>query len=246
MGTIQLVVFDMAGTTVQDHDEVLSCFLSAAAATGLAAEPEQVNPMMGWAKKRVFQALWNGQIGAEHPDYKRRVDQSFTDFKQRLEDHYRTQPVESTEGCLETFDWLRSHQIKIALNTGFYREVTNIILNRLGWDNGLNSDYVGNESSVIQSSITPSEIYGQEGRPAPYMIQKAMYQLGIKDPQAVAVLGDTPVDLETGWNAHCGYVLGVTSGTHSKEALQPFFNHGLLDSLMELPDRLQEFLEQTG
>jgi phosphonatase-like hydrolase len=185
MGTIQLVVFDMAGTTVQDHDEVLSCFLSAAAATGLAAEPEQVNPMMGWAKKRVFQALWNGQIGAEHPDYKRRVDQSFTDFKQRLEDHYRTQPVESTEGCLETFDWLRSHQIKIALNTGFYREVTNIILNRLGWDNGLNSDYVGNESSVIQSSITPSEIYGQEGRPAPYMIQKAMYQLGIKDPQAV-------------------------------------------------------------
>lgn len=234
MAVIQLVVFDMAGTTVKDNDEVLACFLEAAIATGLEAGRAEVNPMMGWPKKRVFETLWRQQIGERHPDYWMKVNDSFEKFKFLLEEHYRTQPVEPTEGCLEVFEWLRSQHIKIALNTGFYRAVTNIILHRLGWDQGLNEDYIGTESSIIQCSVTPSEIYNSEGRPAPYMIQKAMYQLGIKDPQRVAVLGDTPVDLETGFNANCGLVFGVTNGTHTQEELQRYSNHGLIGSLHEL------------
>ncbi|MFM7423390.1 MAG: HAD family hydrolase [Elainella sp.] len=236
MTSIQLVVFDMAGTTVRDDNEVLHCFLEAAAATGLEAGAAEVNPMMGWPKKRVFQTLWQRQVGAA--DYQAKVEQSFGKFKLLLEDHYRTQPVVPTEGCLELFDWLRSRQIKIALNTGFYREVTDIILQRLGWDQGLNAEYVGSDS-LIQASITPSEIYNQEGRPAPYMIQKAMYLLGVRDPQTVAVLGDTPADLEAGFNAHCGLVLGVTNGTHTEAELQPYPHHGFLNSLPELPAKIQ-------
>lgn len=238
MSSIQLVVFDMAGTTVKDDNEVLHCFLEAAATTGLEASPAQVNPMMGWPKKRVFQTLWQQQIGEEHPDYLAKVDASFVNFKFLLEDHYRVQKVEPAEGCLEAFEWLRSHQIRIALNTGFYRKVTDIILHRLGWDQGLNDNYVGTEASLIQVSVTPSEIYHNEGRPAPYMIQKAMYKLGIQDPQTVAVLGDTPADLEAGFNAHCGYVFGVTNGTHTQAELQQHPNHGLLNSLHELPAKI--------
>jgi phosphonatase-like hydrolase len=238
MSSIQLVIFDMAGTTVKDYNEVLYCFLEAAAATGLEATPSQVNPMMGWSKKRVFQALWEQQIGADHPDYLVKVDASFVKFKFLLEDHYRSQPVEPTEGCLQVFEWLRSHQIRIGLNTGFYREVTDIILHRLGWDQGLDDNYIGTEASLIQVSVTPSEIYGNEGRPAPYMIQKAMYKLGITDPQTVAVLGDTPADLEAGFNAHCGLVLGVTNGTHTEVELQQYPHHGLLNSLQQLLDRI--------
>jgi phosphonatase-like hydrolase len=236
----QLVIFDMAGTTVKDQNEVLSCFLEAAAATNLNANPAQVNPMMGWAKKQVFETLWQQQIGSDHPDYLLKVDTSYATFKAVLEDHYRTQPVEPTEGCLETFAWLRSHAIKIALNTGFYREITDIILNRLGWDQGLSEDYIGTQSSLIQASITPSEIYNNEGRPAPYMIQKAMYQLGVKDPQAVAVVGDTPADLQAAANANCGCALGVTNGTHTSGELQPYPHHGLLRSLHELPQLLAD------
>lgn len=245
MTSIQLVVFDMAGTTVRDDNEVLYCFLEAATATGLEVGAAEVNPLMGWPKKRVFQTLWQRQIGADPVNhqaaaYQANVEQSFGKFKVLLEDHYRTQPVVPTEGCLEAFEWLRSRQIKIALNTGFYREVTNIILQRLGWDQGLNASYIGSDSALIQASVTPSEIYNQEGRPAPYMIQKAMYQLGIRDPQAVAVLGDTPADLEAGFNAHCGLVLGVTNGTHSEAELQPHPHHDLLQSLQTLPARIDQ------
>ena len=238
MGTIQLVVFDMAGTTVKDTGEVQACFMATAAATGLATNAEQVNSMMGWSKRRVFETLWQAQLGVNHPEYETKVETSFQQFCDRLETHYRTQPVEPTEGCLETFAWLKAQRITIALNTGFYRKVTDIILHRLGWDEGLNAHYVGASDTPIQVSVTPSEIYNSEGRPAPYMIQKAMYKLGIKDPQAVVAIGDTPSDLAAGINAHCRYALGVTNGSHTRAELEMHPNHGLLDSLAELNGRL--------
>jgi len=235
---IKLVVLDMAGTTVRDDREVEACFMQAAVKTGLKANSDRVIAMMGLPKKLVFQTLWAEQIDKKDPNYATNVEVSFREFKEILENHYLTQPVATTEGCLELFDWLRSQQIKIALTTGFYREVTNIILHRLGWDMGLNDNYIGNEDSVIQASITPSEIYNQEGRPAPFMIQKAMYLLGISDPKQVVCIGDTPSDLAAGKNASCLYTFGVTNGTHSEEQLAEYFHDGLFASLAEFQSKL--------
>jgi phosphonatase-like hydrolase len=234
MTSIQLVVFDMAGTTVQDNNEVQNCFCQAAEITGLKVDSERINSMMGWSKKLVFQTLWSEQMPTDYPSYTTQVEQSYTQFKQILEHHYLTQPIEPTAGCLELFHGLKQQQIKVALNTGFYRTVTNIILKRLGWNQGLNSDYVGSEDTIIQASVTPDEIYNNEGRPAPYMIQKAMYKLGIKDSKKVIHIGDTPVDLAAGINANCLLSLAVTNGTHTREQLQNYSNDGLLNSLIEL------------
>jgi phosphonatase-like hydrolase len=197
--------------------------------------------MMGWSKKQVFQTLWQEQIGSDNPDYQAKVEDSFTKFKHVLEEHYKTQTVEPTEGCLEVFNWLKNQQIKIALNTGFYRRVTNIILQRLNWNQGLNNEYIGSQESIIQASVTPSEIYNNEGRPAPFMIQKAMYKLGVKDPKTVITIGDTPADIEAGTNAGCLYSFGVTNGTHTKEQLAQYPNDGLLSSLLELKDKIIDF-----
>ena len=238
MSEIKLVTFDMAGTTVRDDREVEKCFMQEAANTGLQAPSDRVIAMMGISKKLVFQTLWADQIDKEDPSYTSNVETSFIEFKQILENHYRTQTVEPTEGCLELYDWLRSQQIKIALTTGFYREVTDIILNRLGWDRGLNKNYIGTEDSLIQASITPSEIYIQEGRPAPYMIQKAMYLLEITDPKQVVCIGDTPSDLASGKNAGCLYTFGVTNGTHTKEQLAAYPHDGLVSSLAEFQSKL--------
>lgn len=238
MSKIQLVVFDMAGTTVRDDGEVERCFAEAAEATGLLIDRDRIIAMMGWSKKLVFETLWAEQLGVDHPDYENQVETSFAQFKLLLEEHYRTQPVYPTEGCLELFAWLKSQGIKIALTTGFYREVTNIILHRLGWDAGLDQDYVGSADSVIQISVTPSEIDQQEGRPAPFMIQKAMYRLGIIDSKTVINVGDTPSDLASGINANCLYSIGVTNGSHTREQLSHYPNQGLFNSLVELQDKL--------
>ena len=238
MPPIQLVVCDMAGTTVQDKNEVQTCFSAAADRTGLKADEADLVAMMGWSKKSVFQTLWAQQLGQDHPEYTAKVETSFDLFRDILEDHYRTQLVYPTEGCLELFEWLRSQGIKIALTTGFYREVTTIILQRLGWDQGLNADYMGTKDSVIQMSLTPSEIFNQEGRPAPFMIQKAMYRFGITDAKSVINIGDTPSDLASGINANCLFSFGVTNGTHTQEQLAQSPNHGLFGSLIEFKQKL--------
>ncbi|KAB1990012.1 hypothetical protein, partial [Haemophilus parainfluenzae] len=89
--------------------------------TGLRATADRVNAMMGLPKKQVFQTLWAEQIGTDSEDYFTQVEASYDCFRTGLEQHYRTQPVAPTVGCLELFSWLRSRGIAIALTTGFYR-----------------------------------------------------------------------------------------------------------------------------
>jgi phosphonatase-like hydrolase len=161
-----------------------------------------------------------------------RVDHSYQVFREVLEAHYRTAAVVPTEGCLDLFAYLKSRGIRIALTTGFYREVTDLILHRLGWDVHLDAQRRGNRHSVIDLSIASDEV--AEGRPAPLMIQKAMQVFGITDPQQVWNVGDTPSDLESGQRAGCARSLGLTNGTHTHEQLAPCPNDGLLASLVEL------------
>ena len=236
MADWDLVVCDMAGTTVRDRNEVESCFLQAARETDLPADSEQIVSMMGWSKRLVFETLWKQQNLADAAELQSRVDRSYDAFRSILERHYETQSVEPSSGCLECFEWLQSQGIAIALTTGFYRRVTDIILNRLGWDQGLDSDYRGSGDTLIQASVASDQV--AEGRPAPDMIRRAMELTGTQDVGRVVKIGDTPSDLQSGRAAGCGLVLGVTNGTHSADQLAAHDSDGLLSSLAELPARL--------
>jgi phosphonatase-like hydrolase len=228
-------MFDMAGTTVRDNNEVLHCFAKACRKEGIMASEKRLNALMGVSKLEVFQLLWREQLGEKIADdtIAEKSKHSFHAFRHILEDYYHAQPVQPTTGALETFDWLQSHDIKIALNTGFYRGVTDIILNKLGWMAGLDANYIGGIGSIINFSITSDEV--PQGRPTPYMIQKAMSVFGISDPKQVVKVGDTPVDLLEGRNAGCALSLAVTNGTHSRQELEVLDNDGLLESLLQLP-----------
>ncbi|OGX92233.1 HAD family hydrolase [Hymenobacter coccineus] len=239
MAPLQLVVFDMAGTTVRDQHEVEACFAQAAAATGLRATAARILAAQGQAKRFVFEALWREQLGpAVRPSaLGARVDESYEAFRSILESHYRTAEVVPTAGCLELLAFLRGQGVRVALTTGFYRAVTDLILHRLGWDAGLDAQHRGSAQSFIDLSIASDEV--AEGRPAPLMIQKAMQVFGITDPQAVYNVGDTPSDLESGRRAGCARSLGVVNGTHTRQQLVACPNDGLFASLAELHQHLQ-------
>ncbi|MCK8493536.1 HAD hydrolase-like protein [Spirosoma sp. RP8] len=233
MQPIELVVFDMAGTTVTDHHEVEQCFAQAAAETGLIASAERILAMQGLSKRYVFDTLWKEQLGEMHPDVPAHVDISYATFQQILERHYRVNGATPTEGCLDTFAYLRERGIAIALTTGFYRVVTDIILEKLGWLNGLDRHRRGTSDSLIQLSIASDEV--ERGRPYPLMIERAIDQLGISSPKAVVNIGDTPSDLLSGQAAGVVLNLGVTNGTHSKEQLETYPHDRLIGSLRDLP-----------
>lgn len=230
---IQLVTFDMAGTTVRDDHEVERCFAQAARQTGLVVSDERILDLQGYSKIQVFRMLWAEQLGEDHPEWSENVAVSYDTFTQILEDHYATAPVEPTEGALETFAYLRVRGIKIALTTGFYRKVTDIILRRLDWLDGLDDQYLNTSGrALIDVSVASDEV--PAGRPEPYLIQRAMKLLGVHDTQAVINIGDTPSDLKSGVRAGCRLSLGVTNGTHTRAQLSLHRHDGLLASLSEL------------
>ena len=236
---IKLVVFDMAGTTVQDKKEVETCFARACKETNLNVSEERILALQGYSKIEVFRLLWEEKIGQDHPEYAENVAYSYDYFRMILEDHYKANEIFPTEGCLEIFDFLRKNDIKIALTTGFYRKVINIILEKLDWLNGLEYNYVNTSGkSIIDVSIASDEV--QKGRPEPYMIQKAMKLMGVSDPYDVINIGDTPSDLKSGVRAGCRLSLGVTNGTHTHDQLKFIRNDGLLNSVAELKDIIQK------
>jgi len=217
MANLQLVIFDMAGTTVQDNREVETCFMKAANATGLKVTEEEILAAQGWSKRFVFEKFWEKQLGQKGEQYLLNVNMSYDTFREILEHHYRHQPVRPARGAEEIFEFLKKEGIKIALTTGFYRKVADIILTKLGWLDGLDENYLGTADSKIQCSITSDEV--EQGRPHPFMIYKAMRLLGVKDPQAVINIGDTPSDIQSGKRAGCRYSLAVGNGTHSAAQL---------------------------
>ena len=232
MSSIELVVFDMAGTTVQDRHEVEMCFMEAASHTGLSVTPERVLALQGYSKIYVFELLWTEMIGENHPDLKGFINNSYHVFCEILENHYASNNIFPTDGCLEMFAYLKSKNIKIALTTGFYRKVTNIILGKLGWLDGLNEQYLGNQHTTIQVSIASDEV--PKGRPDPFMIHRAMKLLNVHDSTSVINIGDTPSDLKSGVRAGCRMSLGVTNGTHKRSQLSIHRNDGLLNNITEL------------
>lgn len=214
---IQLVVCDMAGTTIKDEHEVENCFAQAAKKTSLNMSDAEILSVQGWAKRKVFEVYWQRQLGEQNDEWFDKVENSYTVFAQILEKYYIKNPIYPTQGALELFAWLKERHIPLALTTGFYRKVTNIILNKLGLLEGLNSQYYGNGSSIIQASIVSDEV--NQGRPQPDMIFKAMRLLGVEQAANVVNIGDTPSDIESGKLAGCRFSFCVTNGTHKAEQL---------------------------
>ena len=68
------------------------------------------------------------------PDLGPRLEAIHRDFVARSIAFYRTDPsVREVEGASRVFDLLRQAGIRVALNTGFDRAITDVILGRLGW-----------------------------------------------------------------------------------------------------------------
>jgi len=236
---VEMIVFDMAGTTIKDNHEVEDCFFEAVNKTGLITTHDEINSLMGWSKLAVFQKLWKNQSpNASEKKLYEHIDQSYSVFREILESHYRNSEILPTEGCLEIFEFLIRQDIKIALTTGFYRKVTDIILQKLGWNESVNKNHT--TTKIINASISSDEVIA--GRPAPFMIFRAMELCNVTDVRRIIKIGDTPSDLLEGKNAGCKYSFGITNGTHTKEELEKFENNGLVENLMKFKVQLETIL----
>lgn len=218
MNKIKVVVFDIAGTTVQDTGHVAKAFIDAFGEFNMEIPADTVNHVMGFRKIDAIKMLVPDDSNSAL------IEQIHKAFTRNILDLYKSDPdLKPLPYAEEIFQQLKQKGIKIALNTGFTRMVTNAILKRLQW---YTPDMI---DIVICSDEVP------HGRPQPYMIQSIMQQLNVTDSNAVAKVGDTKVDVEEGRNAGCGLVVSVTTGAYTREELELYKPDHIIDSLAELP-----------
>lgn len=222
---IDLVVFDIAGTTVRDEDGVNRCLRAALGRHGIEVDRAAVNRVMGLPKPMAIRILTGGRAAAGL-DAEALVASVHDDFQQTMIDFYRRDPaMRAMDGAETAFRALQALDVRVALDTGFNRTIADVVLGRLGW-----SDRHGLIDTVVTSDEVP------QGRPAPDLVFAAMARLGLTDASRVAKVGDTPADLEEGTAAGCALVVGVTCGSHTRDELGAAPHTHLADDLSEIVD----------
>ena len=219
MSRIRLVVFDIAGTIIEDHGEVIRAFATALMENGISFVEDELKRWKGASKREVIRHF----VKQADPkgDIDQRVETSYGRFRSELENMYAEKLV-PIGGAVETFRWCKDHNILLATTTGFYREISDLILRQAGW-----RDFF---AANISSSDVP------QGRPAPYMIFRAMEATGVQNVKEVVNVGDTPLDLQSGSNAGLAGVVGVLTGEHDRESLQGQPHTHIINSIADLPD----------
>lgn len=218
--TVRLVVCDMAGTTIDEHGLVYDALRDCVLAIGVDVADHDLQAWMGTDKTEAIAALV--RLGGGEPTAET-VEVAFDDFRDRLDRSYCDHPPVALAGVEELFIALHEHDIKVALTTGFSTDVAAALLAGLGWSVGDQLDAVVCADEVAQ------------GRPAPYLIHRAMERTGIRSTSEVLAVGDTVVDLQAGRNAGVTAV-GVLTGKLDRQALESVPHHLVLDGVAALLD----------
>jgi phosphonatase-like hydrolase len=221
MGKIKLVVFDIGGTIIEDNGEVIAAFGTALEGNGVHATKAELTELKGASKRSVIKKFVERQWGKQDPGNEARIARAYQDFKRQLESSFSNGGVKPIRGAESTFTWLRTHDILCATTTGFYRTVAEGILATAGWQH------------IFSASISSDDV--KAGRPAPYMIFRAMEIAGVDDVREVLNVGDTLLDLQAGQRAGVLGVVGVLTGIQKEDRLRSASPSYLISSVADIP-----------
>lgn len=220
---LQLVAFDIAGTTVDDGGAVYDALRRAVEELGASVDPADLQHWMGTDKVTAITNL--AALGGVDADEQAVLD-AFGRFQAILAESYRDQPPTAIPGVEETIAQLRGRGIKVALTTGFDRTVAEPLLASLDWGTAPENRV------VLDAIITTDDV--SAGRPAPYMIFRAMERCGVTDVTRVMAAGDTAVDVQAARNAG-GVAVGVLTGQTDSDTLAAHGPDHVLASVAEIP-----------
>ncbi len=238
MGKISMVMFDLSGTTVYDDTGVRDCLYKAAQEYKLNTTPDEILLHMGTNKIHLYQFLIARSQGKKidiedfekikDPDTYEEAVTVFNRYTQIMIDHYHNE-VKEVPGASDTFRWCHDYDIKVATDTGFHRDITEAIMDGLGWV----------REGLVDISVDVEHIPGEIGRPAPFMIYYAMTHLNIQSVHEVIKIGDTPADMLEGRNAGCRGIVGVLSGPRPVEAWGKYYHTHVIPSVKDLPELIE-------
>jgi phosphonatase-like hydrolase len=215
---IKMIVFDMAGTVIDENNVVYKTLWEAINASGYELTLEQV--LEEGAGKEKFQAIKDiVRQRDENADHEILIT-IFKNFQSRLREAYRNLGIKAQPGAEELFKKLRKKGIYVVLNTGYDLRIAKSILEKVGWEKGKHIDAMVTASDVVNS------------RPEPDMIEFAKAEFGMNDHDQIVKVGDSIIDIQEGLNAKCDLTIGITTGAHSKEQLLTAKPDYIIDHLL--------------
>lgn len=221
--TIRLASFDMAGTTIDEGGAVYAVLRDAIErATGVDVPDDVLSRWSGTDKREAIAGVL-AELRADAG----RVDEIFAAFSDDLAAAYEATPPVLLPGVAEAVQQLRSDGVRVALQTGYVREVAEGLLDAVGWRVGRDVDALSTAEDVRAS------------RPAPFLVFRGMEATGVLDVREVLVAGDTVNDVTAGTRAGARFVVGVLSGAHTVAELGAARHTHLLASVADVPALLE-------
>jgi phosphonatase-like hydrolase len=217
-----MVVFDMAGTTVDENNVVYKTLHAAILNAGIEVTLDDV--LLHGAGKEKLQAIKDVLASQGHETTHAQDIYHF--FIKALENAYQNLEVTPCSNAETVFALLKKQEIKVVLNTGYNRATATGLLSKLNWK-------IGDDIDLL---VTASDV--ANNRPAPDMIDYAIKHFAIKDPSTVVKVGDSAIDIEEGKNAGCGKTFGVTTGAQTREQIQVADPTAVVDDLLEILDKI--------
>ena len=214
MNDVELICFDMAGTTVLDNGLVLEAFRRTIENLEVSAEEAEsaeayVIETMGQSKIEVFTVLFADRASFANDAFER----NFVEAAQEL-------GVTEIPGARSTVETLRDAGLQVALTTGFSPSTREALIDVLGWDD------------LFTLRVSPGE--AGRGRPAPDMLWWCALKSHITAASSMMVVGDTASDMVAGLRFGAGYCVGVLSGNDDQARLIANGADDVIDSVVDL------------
>ncbi|MDN5213730.1 HAD-IA family hydrolase [Fulvivirgaceae bacterium BMA12] len=220
---IKAVVFDMAGTTVDEGKKVYDCVRKTLQKYDLYFSLDEIMESIGGMNKKegikkMMLLKWESATDEQ-------LDEAAAIFTNMVEEAYRTSnSIKEMPGASDLFAHLRKNDVKVILDTGYARSTADLLISKMGWD----------DRNLIDFSVTSDEV--SQGRPSPMMIEKALTHFNIDSAREVAKVGDTRSDVEEGLNAGCRYVVGMISSQYTEDEMLAMGATHAISSLGELKE----------
>jgi len=217
---ISMIVFDMAGTTIDEDNIVYKTLHRSIKDEGVNVTLDDV--LTYGAGKEKFNAIQDIVNYFGTKEQEALATKIFESFLINLKLAYSIAEVKSMKYAEEVLVKLRSENILVVLNTGYDRTTAVSLLDKIEWKQSYHYDLLVTATDVSNS------------RPEPDMITYAMNLFSIENPKLVIKVGDSKIDIEEGQNANCIYSIGVTTGAHTSTQLAEANPDFIINSLAEL------------
>ncbi len=217
---IRLVIFDMAGTAIDEDNLVYKTIVESLKHDGIQTDLNTVlEYCAGKEKKDAIRDVIK-EITKKNPTAEL-VDKIHEEFKRNLYTIYKTAKMQVFPSVQKVIETLKQKDVKVSFNTGYSREVAEQILKNV-------DIHIGQDIDVL---MTASDV--KNSRPAPDMIIEICKKLEIPSNLAIKI-GDSSVDIQEGKNAKVKYSIGITTGAQNRTQMEKASPDFIIDDMLEL------------